>query len=167
MTQMRFGSRFLALALLGSSAASCGDVARQGQAPVYLVIENLTAKRGGGSVVEEGSFLNSDVITNVTSPAPCTPENPCPTIFNDVGRASFVVRMKDITVSPTSNNSVTINRYRVVYRRADGRNTQGVDVPYAWEGAATVTVPEGGNASMGFELVRHAAKRESPPHPAP
>jgi hypothetical protein len=61
---------------------------------------------------------------------------------------------------PTSNNFITVNRYRVVYTRADGRNTPGVDVPYPFDGAITVTVS--GTATAGFTLVRHQAKVEAP-----
>ena len=63
--------------------------------------------------------------------------------------------------SPTTNSEVTINRYHVNYRRADGRNTPGVDVPYAFDGAVTGTT-SGGQLELGFELVRHVAKMESP-----
>ena len=45
--------------------------------------------------------------------------------------------------------------------RADGRNTPGVDVPYPFDGAMTVTVRTG-EVTAGFELVRHIAKLEAP-----
>ena len=67
-----------------------------------------------------------------------------------------------LDTSPSSNNEVTINRYRVVYRRADGRNTPGVDVPYGFDGGVTGTVGAGASLGLGFELVRHIAKEESP-----
>ena len=69
---------------------------------------------------------------------------------------------KNIGVSPTSNNQVTINRYHVEFRRADGRNVEGFDVPRSFDGAVTVAVPANGSASVAFELVRHLAKSESP-----
>lgn len=164
MTQMRMAKQLVALAALVGATISCGDVSRQGQSPVYLVIDSLQGRRGGGPGATPGSTLLSDVITFVRSPAPCSATSPCATIFNDVGIVQFSTSMKDITnpVKPTTNNSVTINRYRVSYRRADGRNTPGVDVPYPFDGAATVTVPGGGKVEMGFEWVRHAAKEESP-----
>jgi len=49
----------------------------------------------------------------------------------------------------------------VVYRRTDGHNTPGVDVPYPFDAAVTVTVGANG-ASSGFQLVRNAAKQEAP-----
>src|SRR5215208_6983296 len=64
--------------------------------------------------------------------------------------------------APTDNNLVTITRYRVSYRRTDGRNTPGVDVPYGFEGAATVTVDGTGPAVLALEVVRVQAKQEPP-----
>jgi hypothetical protein len=56
---------------------------------------------------------------------------------------------------------VTITRYRVVYRRTDGRNTAGIDVPFPFDSSVTVTVSADGG-STGFQLVRVSAKQESP-----
>jgi hypothetical protein len=157
---------FAALTLAALAVTSCGDVARMGKAPVYLVIETLGAVRGGTTEGEPSGFLHSDVITNVTAP-PCSIDDPCPTVFSDVGRVVFRLAMKDLGTEfsptvPTTNNEVTITRYRVIYRRADGRNTPGVDVPYGFDGAVTGTVPASGTLALGFELVRHVAKMEAP-----
>ena len=64
--------------------------------------------------------------------------------------------------TPTSINSVTLTRYRVVYRRADGRNTPGVDVPFGFDGAITATIPAGDERTVVFDIVRHANKAEPP-----
>jgi hypothetical protein len=52
-----------------AASASCGSAVRQGRSPVYLVIDSLAGQRGGlnGSY---GNPLVSDVVTNITSPAP-------------------------------------------------------------------------------------------------
>ena len=47
--------------------------------------------------------------------------------------------------------------------RADGRNTPGADVPFAFDSGAALTIAGGGTATLGFEIVRHVAKEESPP----
>lgn len=164
---MRHFTKLAVLSALSVASASCGDVARAGRSPVYLVIDSIAAVAGGATSTTPASFLLSDVLRLVTTPDPCTATSPCPTIFNDSGTATFHLALKDIgstttPTSPSSNNQVTLTRYRVAYRRADGRNTPGVDVPYPFEGAATVTVPIGNAASVGFELVRHVAKSESP-----
>jgi hypothetical protein len=142
---------------------SCGDVVRQSDAPVLIVLDSLQAAKGSAPGTLS-SFLLSDVQNLVTTPAPCAPESPCPTIFNDVGSASMHLAPKDVTnaTGPTSNNAVTITRVHINYRRADGRNTPGVDVPYPWDAAVSVTVPPSGQATVGFEIVRHVAKEESP-----
>jgi hypothetical protein len=70
-----------------------------------------------------GGTLLSDVITLVKKTVNGA-EARVPTVFNDVGRVTVIAEMKDPTVtSPTAINSVTFNRYRVTYLRADGRNT--------------------------------------------
>ena len=163
---MRNAIRFLGLAALMATSVSCGDVVRQGSSPVYLVIDLLQGSRGGVTVGAPSGFLLSDVITNVTSPAPCAPATPCPTIFDDSGTVTLRAPLKDIgataALSPTSNNEVTINRVHIDYVRADGRNTPGVDVPHAIDGAVTGTITANGTLALGFELVRHTAKEEAP-----
>jgi hypothetical protein len=83
-------------------------------------------------------------------------------VFNDLGRVRLRLAMKDSLTQPTTNNFITVNRYRVNFVRADGRNTPGVDVPYPFDGAFTGTVGSGGETTVGFELVRHMAKAEAP-----
>jgi hypothetical protein len=164
---MRTRIRLIGLAAILSAGISCGDVVRDGSSPVFLVIDQLTATAGGASSGGSGSgFLLSDVIINLTSPDPCSSTAPCPTVFNDTGTAVLRAPLKDIgataPLAATTNNEVTINRVHIDYVRADGRNTPGVDVPFAFDGAATGTIPAGGTLSLSFELVRHAAKEESP-----
>jgi len=152
---------FTAVALAAVTSA-CGDAVRSGRSPVVLVVDALTASAGGVSAGTPSGTLRSDVLTNVTSPAPCTIAAPCPTIFNDTGQVVLHLAPKDVAIEPTSNNQVTITRYHVTYRRADARNTPGVDVPFGFDGAVTGTVPPSGPVTLRFELVRHVAKEESP-----
>lgn len=166
MMPMHTFHRIVGLAALAATFASCGKVVRESRAPVILVINQLQAAQGNRPTTFGGTLF-SDVITNVTSPAPCSANSPCRTVFNDVGSVTLSFVLKDIgsvanPISPTTNNQVTITRYRVVYVRADGRNTPGVDVPYGFDGGVTGTIPVGGTLTLGFELVRHAAKEEPP-----
>ena len=161
MIPVRRPGRFVALAALLAGSTACGDVVRQGRSPVFLVIDSLAAARGS-TPQNFGANLTSDVVTNVIQPPPCSTTTPCPTTFNDLGQAVLSLAMKNVTIEPTTNNQVTIRRYRVDYMRTDGRNVAGVDVPYGFDGATTVTVAPGGTATLGFELVRNAAKQEAP-----
>ena len=86
---MRNVIRLAGLALVVAGVTSCGDVVRQGSSPVYLVIDTLGAIRGGSSVTQATSNLLSDVITNATTPAPCSSANPCPTVFDDIGSVTL------------------------------------------------------------------------------
>jgi hypothetical protein len=159
--------RLALAAAIAAVSTSCGDVARSGRSPVYLVINQLQGSRGASSPGPLSGTLTSDVITNVTSPAPCTSNSPCPTVFADEGQVVLSIALKDVATvtvpaAPTTNNAVTITRYHVAYVRADGRNTEGVDVPYAFDGAVTGTVAAGANLTLSFELVRNIAKQEAP-----
>jgi hypothetical protein len=148
------------LAVAAVPMLGCGDVVRSGRSPVFLVIDAFQAAQGNKPTTL-GNPLFSDVVTNVTS-APCSQAMPCPTVFNDQGSVVFRLSPKDVSVAPTTNNQVTLSRYHVSYQRADGRNTPGVDVPHAFDGGITGTIPASGTATMGFELVRQTAKEESP-----
>jgi hypothetical protein len=163
----RLVSRLVLLATSIAATASCGDVVRQGRGPVFLVIDRLEASAGGATAGELSGTLRSDVITNMTSPDPCTTTNVCPTVFDDMGSVALRLVPKDLgtPTAPTvlsTNNEVTITRYRVSYRRADGRNTPGVDVPHGFDGAVTGTISAGSALGLTFELVRHVSKMESP-----
>lgn len=131
----------LGLCLLLLASVSCGELTREGTASSYLVITQLTTA--------DGNELNSDVVSDNG------------TIFEDAASVSFSLEMKDPAgPGPSTVNAITVDRYRVKFIRADGRNTEGIDVPYAFDGAFTVTVS--GTATAGFTLVRAQAKAEAP-----
>ena len=159
-------TRPLVAAVCLLSSASCGsELLRTGQAPVILIMEQLA----GASGSDPGDFVSpllSDVVGEV---------NDVPTVFNDLGRATIRVELKDQSqgiirdplnpvTAPTITplNAVTITRYRVTFRRSDGRNTPGVDVPFGFDGAVTTTIQPGASADVIFDLVRHASKSEPP-----
>lgn len=154
---------FGVLAIVGS--VSCGDVARQGRAPVLLVIDSMEAASGADPGTF-GGFLLSDVQTMVEQ----TVDGESvlvPTIFNDLAQAQMRLVMKDqgtggIGTTPTALNAVTIQRYHINFRRADGRNTPGVDVPFPFDGGVTATISGTAPVTVPFEMVRHQAKLEAP-----
>jgi hypothetical protein len=157
----RVAAGLVAAATALAPLTGCTAAQRQGQSSSLLIIDNLQAASGAKSGVF-GSVLDSDVVTLVKSG-----NNLVPTIFDDAGSVSFRVVMKNQNpdaagVGPSDLNAVTVNRYHVNFVRGDGRNTPGVDVPYPFDGAFTVTVPANGDASAGFTLVRIQAKQEAP-----
>jgi hypothetical protein len=141
----KFVKLLLVVALIALSSA-CGEFTREGRSPVVMVVDSL-------EVNDQGTLL-SDVLTNGST-------------LNDMAEIQMRLVLKDpgapgITVNPSLLNSVTITRYRVEYRRTDGRSTQGVDVPYAFDSAATFNIPSDGTGGTVFQIVRHSAKEEAP-----
>ena len=137
--------------LFGS--VSCGNVARTGRSPVMLMVVLLTG-------VPTGVPVLSDVQRMVGTP-------PVPTVDNNLAVVTFRAILKDpnlpaLPATPSPLNSITLSQYHVEFVRTDGRNTPGVDVPYAFDGAITATVSGSDTTPETFELVRAQAKLEAP-----
>jgi hypothetical protein len=149
-------TRIALAAIVGVGSASCGsELLRTGRGPAYMTLVGLQARPGGGTEVVDN--LLSDVATSTGA------------VFNDLGVATFRVELKDQSGvltgadSPTTPiQAITLTRYRITYRRADGRNTPGVDVPWGFDGAVTATIPVGEERDVIFDIVRHANKLEPP-----
>ena len=141
----------IALLTLGLASASCGTV-REGTGTSFLIVRQLDFAQGNDRETFEAT-LHSDVNT---------PDGN----FDDLGRVTFSLGLKDPGPAgnpnaPSQNQFITVDRYHVRFFRADGRNTQGVDVPYEFDGAFTATVGEA-PVQSAFVVVRHDAKREAP-----
>jgi hypothetical protein len=157
MTKAVWGVRIRQAGVLAVTLAStsCGDLVRQGTASSYLVVNELVAE-SGADPGKFGTTLFSDVLTV---------KDDVPTVFADNGRVSFALALKDPGTSgspnsPSANNAITLDRYHVKYVRADGRNEQGKDVPYEFDGGLGFTITA--ERTESFELVRHVAKQEAP-----
>jgi hypothetical protein len=115
------------------------------------VILRITRLRGipGSEDQDAGDVLFSDT---------------CCGIIND----NIQIDVDSILKNPNNPNSnafsdITLERYEVVYLRSDGRNAEGVDVPFHITGPmASAQLPVGGLASVIVVGVRHQAKLEPP-----
>lgn len=147
---LRTISRALAFGLCVLLCGSCGTVVREGRAASYLIIDLLSAA-SGATPDTFGNVLQSDVMTKGS-------------IYEDNGEVTFRIALKDIGTpsGPTTNNEITVTSFRVTFTRADGRNTPGVDVPYAFDGGMTGTVRIGTQVTLNFVIVRAQAKLEAP-----
>lgn len=140
-------SRLVIGAVIAISTAACGgELLRTGRSPVYLVVDEISAGAQGQTLT---AFLLSDVLTQGSA-------------FNDNVELSLRIVPKNPDIALTAVNSVTMTRYTVEFKRTDGRNRPGVDVPYGFTGALTATITSAGARTVSFELVRHQAKREPP-----
>ena len=152
--------RLAAVFVAAVTSASCGsDLMRTGRSPVFLTVNEVLILNGATD--EEGSTLMSDVQTLVETQVNGQTVK-VPTIFNDIATVTLGVVSKDPTQVPTAINAVTVNRYRITFKRSDGRNTPGVDVPFGWDGGLATTITAGSQGEVSFELVRHSTKSEPP-----
>jgi hypothetical protein len=152
------------MAVVALPLAGCTQAQTTGKSPAYLIIESLVAASGAEPDEEDG-VLSSDVITLVEQDVDGKKVR-VPTIYEDLGIATFRLGLKDPGSTdtpnvPSSTNFITVNRYRVQFIRSDGRNTPGVDVPYPFDGAMTATIA-GSGTKASFTLVRIQAKMENP-----
>jgi hypothetical protein len=150
-------SRPLALLCLAALTAGCaGDYLTRDRSATLLVIDILEGT--SGATGNQAGTLESDVQTFVDG---------SPTVFSDAGVVSVRAIMKNPgtaqnPVAPGDLNAITITRYRVTFRRSDGRNTPGVDVPHPFDSGTTFSVSPGTIRTHTFELIRHTAKLEAP-----
>lgn len=132
------------LSLLGAGCAT--DLATDNTAQVSLVVGEVSATAGGNGT--GGGFLLSDVYP----------------VFNDDAILSVAALPKNRNVTdldPLQN--IVLERYEVRYSRSDGRNVEGVDVPYRVSGVMNATVPADGKyTDAAIMVVRHQAKMEPP-----
>lgn len=129
------------------------DFADKGEAPVILrIIKIVTQGNDASAGSGTGDVLNSDVC--------------CP-IVNDNATITVDLILKNpfVGTGPTNLgviNDVLVESYEVRYFRTDGRNQEGVDVPYRITGPVANQVRIGQTAAFAIVLVRHQAKSEPP-----
>jgi len=117
------------------------DWAKNGDAPVVLLMTSIN----------NGNVLDSDV--KIHSGAVCPDSVPL----------RLENHFKNPGVTATGfRHDFTVERYEVRYLRSDGRNTEGVDVPYRISGNLALEVQEEGTANLQLEVVRRQAKLEPP-----
>lgn len=134
-------------------AACVPEWADRGEAPVLLRITKIIATSGGTEGDSgTGDVLNSDVC--------------CP-IVNDNATINVETAVKNpfVGTGPAIEgiaNDVMLETYEVRYFRTDGRNQEGVDVPYRITGPIATMVKVGEPATAVIVVVRHQAKSEPP-----
>lgn len=86
-------------------------------------------------------------------------------LINDNGVASITALPLDPLIDPKSITpylDVLIDQIDVEFKRTDGRNVEGVDVPYRFTQPMGILVPITKNLAIPFVLIRHVAKLEAP-----
>jgi hypothetical protein len=109
------------------------------------VLFRIAAINGGQTLVSDVSTTGTESVDVVLA---VRPKNPLNTNVPQVAEAVFV------------------EQYRVRFLRTDGRDQEGVDVPYSFSGALATVVDIGtgsdANVTVTIPLVRGQAKQEEP-----
>jgi len=139
----------LALSLAG---VGCNQNEGDTQSSTMLTIEQMLATMSDGS---QGSYCASDVIT-IDAQGNAT-------IIEDIGQATIRnALINPDQTSPSPWQDIVLTRYRIRYTRADGRNREGEDVPYAFEASMNLNLRVGTSTALSYILVRATAKTELP-----
>jgi len=142
----------IGVSLVSASCVQTPDFAKN-TADVLLRLTKIQGAGGDGGTASD--FLISDVIN-------CTESDGCST-FNDNATLNFELTAKNPLSTVTGAfNDVQLTSYSVRYTRTDGRNIEGVDVPFGFSGSMATQVPAGGTGAAAIVVVRHTAKAEPP-----
>lgn len=114
-----------------------------------LIVETITGTDLAGN--EGSTIVFSDVITTSGS------------VFNDTAVAALRAELLDpLQTSTTYYQEVIVDQIDISYSRTDGLNIEGRDVPYNFSQKVYVRVGIGVTAEVGFVIITHNAKAESP-----
>lgn len=143
---MRIGGTLVLAAALAMSG--CGDeYVTNSRASVLLILASIN----------EGSVLDSEVRYGSQGDQQFICEDEVP--------VDLAVRNKNPnSESPRIPGAVLVTGYDVRYYRSDGRNQEGIDVPYRIAGkiSTAVDVATSGTVEVIIEVVRRQAKLEPP-----
>lgn len=131
---------------------ACNPIENDTQSASLLTVLSIQGVDSTGSAAD---FLQSDVVNMSTGSAVVTPDVATATIRNttlDPNPVGGVSQYSD----------VILTRYVVSYTLPNGAKTEGVDVPYSFEGALSTTIPINSESSFSFIVVRDVAKTEPP-----
>jgi hypothetical protein len=133
---------------------SCNSIENDSRSDSVLLIVKIT-----GTDVEDNAvdFLQSDV-------AVVNPDTNTSTVAADAAEVSFSAQPVDpVPLLGTSYfNDILVTKYVVSYTRSDGKNQEGIDVPYSFDGAMSARVQIDTQTTVNFIIVRAVAKLEPP-----
>ena len=144
--------RFLVLIIAALVLSSCLAKEDDSTSASFLVINSLT----GNDL--EGNAGSTTVFSDVDMGG---------SIVNDNG----VALVSTLTYNPLEDSeahdityymNVIVDQIDVEFMRTDGRNVEGVDVPYRFTQPIDMIVPVDEEVEIPFVLIRHVAKLEMP-----
>ncbi|MGD2295223.1 MAG: hypothetical protein PVF22_05245 [Candidatus Aminicenantes bacterium] len=128
---------------------SCNPIENKTLSNSMLVIVSLTGSDIEGNTA---NYLQSDVLTSDSSVT--------------ADPATVTLKAQLLNPNPANGasqfNSIMVTRYAVSYFRVDGKNTEGVDIPYSFEGHMSALIEIDEVVEVSFIIVREVAKLEPP-----
>ena len=136
------------------AAVACNPIENSTTSASLLTVVTIT---GLDLTLKDQNFTQSDVL--LTNPTTGTS-----TITDDVAKATLAASMlaPKSPAGTSQYNDIQLDKIVISYTRTDGRNTEGVDVPYTFEQNVSQVIRNGGEATITFIIVRASAKQEPP-----
>ena len=133
---------------------SCNPVEDESRSNSILLIVRV---EGADIEKNEADFLQSDVVVINQDTGEAT-------VAADSAGVTFAAETLDPApwLGSSHYQDIVVTDYVVTYTRSDGRNQEGVDVPYSFDGSLSARVEIGGQTSVSFIIVRAVSKLEPP-----
>jgi len=133
---------------------SCNPIEDDSRSDSILLVVRIT-----GTDVEDNEvdFLQSDVIV-------IDPDTGNGTVAADAAKVTFAAESLDPEPMLGSSHyfDIFVTHYVVTYSRSDGKNQEGVDIPYAFDGSLSARVQLDGQTEASIVVVRAVSKLEPP-----
>jgi len=145
MKKAKYALKILAVFPVILLFLSCNPIENESDSASVLIVRSMTGTDLEGNEV---NYLQSDVLF-------VDPTTSTETITADEAKASLEATLLDpaSAYGPSSFTGITVDRYVVTYMRADGKNVEGVDVPYSFEGALSAFIEVDSSVDISFIIV--------------
>jgi hypothetical protein len=133
---------------------SCNPIEDDSRSDSVLLVVRIT-----GTDIEDNEvdFLQSDVVA-------INPDTGAGTVAADAAKVTFSA--ESLAPEPLLGTSyysdIYVTHYVVTYSRSDGKNQEGIDIPYSFDGSLSARVQIGSPAEVVFVVVRAVSKLEPP-----
>jgi hypothetical protein len=133
---------------------SCNPVEDESRSNSILLIVRV---QGADVEKNEADFLQSDVVVFDQDSGEST-------VAADSAGVTFTAETLDPApwLGTSIYQDIVVTDYVVSYTRSDGKNQEGVDVPYSFDGSLNARIEIGGQTTVNFVIVRAVSKLEPP-----
>jgi hypothetical protein len=133
---------------------SCNPIEDESRSDSVLLIVQIT---GRDIEDNEANFLQSDVVV-------FNPETGSTTVAADSALVTFTAQTLDPEplLGTSYHNDIFVTSYVVSYSRSDGKNQEGIDIPYSFDGSLSARVEIDTQTDVSFVIVRAVSKLEPP-----